>query len=660
MADKQTNWILKIVDMVTGPLKKITSQTTTANDKLVNYVKNIDKLGSSAFKFNQISQAIQGVNDVLQMVSGPGAAFEQSMAELSAITGVVGKDLENIGEKARKTALMFGGDAAAQVDSYKKILSDLGPDIAKSPVALDLMGKSVQILSKQMGGDAVGAVDALNTGLLQFRVNLDDPTQAANAMVNQMNVMSAAARAGSAEIPQISAALKVAGVAAYSSKLSFEETNAAIQVLAKGGLKGAEAGTALRNVLATMAQGRFLPKDVQQELNKAGVDIKKLSDNTIPYAQRMKELEKIQGDSALMTKLFGKENAAAAGIMLNYLPLQEQYTKEITGTNDAVDQANKLMGTHNTVMGKIGAFFKDTAISIFDATKEYIPFVAVSIQAMDVTTKLMPLYELAKTGVSGLGGKLKNSANSAIQFSKGIAASGLSALKTAGMFMFTALVGLGSFISSIITSTAAMLGFNIVMSANPIGLFILGLLALGAVVAVVISYWDEIKTFFINLGIWLWNHHPFKWLIDLIDYVFPGFKQGIIDTFNSIWEWIKGWYNKVIGAIQPFINKIKTAFGGQAIDLKLIPGGEQNSEGRERKNLFIDEPGNNNSTKTSNIDSSVSGGKGEGSRNVKMTIQKIEINLKPANIEVGMQELGPKIARAIVGAVRDAEIILSS
>ena len=52
-------------------------------------------------------------------------------------------------------------------------------------------------------------------------------------------------------------------MAAKAAGVSFAETNAAIQVLDKAGKKGSEGGVALRNVMSTLAQGRFLPKDVR-------------------------------------------------------------------------------------------------------------------------------------------------------------------------------------------------------------------------------------------------------------------------------------------------------------------------------------------------------------------------------------------------------------
>lgn len=106
-------------------------------------------------------------------------------------------------------------------------------------------------------------------------------------MAQMMNVMAAAGQAGSAELPTIKVALEQCGMAAKAAGVSFEETNAAIQVLDKAGKKGAEGGVALRNVMSILATGRFLPKDVQEELTAAGVDINALTDKSKTLTERL-------------------------------------------------------------------------------------------------------------------------------------------------------------------------------------------------------------------------------------------------------------------------------------------------------------------------------------------------------------------------------------
>lgn len=300
---------------------------------------DMGKQAVGVFTGGLLTSGVGGVVDGLQQVVEIGSNYQASLADLKAITGSTDDQLTKMGDSARALAKEFGGDATGQIDSYKTILSRLGPGIGSSPEALEKMGRAVATLSAATGDSAEASVDALTTGLLQFNVALDDPLAAAEAMTQQMNIMAAGAQQGAAEVPRIAEALKVAGSAAYDSNTSFAETNALLQVLAAGGKEGAEGGTALRNSMNKLSEGRFLPKDVQKELAAAGVDINRLSDKSLTFADRLRELQKIQSDGALVTKFFGSENAAAGSILLRNVDAVDELKEQITGTNTAFEQA---------------------------------------------------------------------------------------------------------------------------------------------------------------------------------------------------------------------------------------------------------------------------------------------------------------------------------
>lgn len=295
-----------------------------------------------------------------------GMEFETQLASLSSITGVSGAGLQDLGAKAQSMAAKFGTDASANIDAFKTILSKLGPDIAKSPEALNSMAESVNTLSKATGDDPGKATEALTGALLQFGVSLDDPVKAADAMAVAMNVLAAGAKEGASEVPDVAAAINVAGVAASKSKVSFEETNSAIQILAAGGKVGAEAGTSLRNVLNKLGEGRFLPKDTATELKKAGVDINKLGDTTITFSERLRELKKISGDAALTTKLFGTDSAAASILIKGASGNMDTLTQKLTGTNTATEQAAINMATFGETINRIKSNIDNFAIDAYN------------------------------------------------------------------------------------------------------------------------------------------------------------------------------------------------------------------------------------------------------------------------------------------------------
>ena len=350
-----------------------------------------DSFEGKLLALNQFTQYIDSAAQSVQDMMRPGAELNAQIADLSAIAGVAGKELETITENARATAIAFGGSAAQSVESYKLLLSQLSPELAKQPAALRAMGDNIAILSKTMGGDATAAATVLTTAMNQYGVSLADPMEASRKMAEMMNIMAAAGREGSAELPTIQKALEQCGMMAKSSGVSFAETNAAIQALDKAGKKGAEGGVALRNVMSILSQGRFLPKDVREELAAAGIDINDLTDKSKSLTERMRALQPVMNDSALFTKLFGRENSAAAMALMQSLDQVDAWTEAITGTTTAVDQSQIIMETYNERLSRIQARFDDIKISIFNATGDLGIWTSVIAQALIPVAQLVPL-----------------------------------------------------------------------------------------------------------------------------------------------------------------------------------------------------------------------------------------------------------------------------
>ncbi len=237
-------------------------------------------LAGTLASLSYLKDIAQNIADGFNSLTTAGVSLDSQMHDLSAVAGVTGDGLKQIEGFARQSAKAFGTDAAVAVEGYKLLLSQLSPELGKYPDALSAMGDCIQTTSKLMGGDGVAAAQVLTTAMNQYGVSLDDPTAASARMAEMMNVMAAAGQAGSAELPAISAALQQCGMAAKAAGVSFEETNAAIQVLDKAGKKASEGGVALRNVLGQLSKGRFVEKAAAEELQKAGIDVNALGDNS--------------------------------------------------------------------------------------------------------------------------------------------------------------------------------------------------------------------------------------------------------------------------------------------------------------------------------------------------------------------------------------------
>lgn len=391
MANYSFNYAFNVTGNCNAVVQEISDNVNRLREHADRASGALAKMERATLFCNQATQYVNSLTQSLKSTLEPGAALNASMADLQSISGAAGEELAQIEKAARSTAKEFGGSAAGAVESYKLLLSQLSPELTKNSEALNAMGRNVAILSKTMGGDTKSAAEVLTTAMNQYGVSLEDPMEASRKMAEMMNIMAAAGREGSAELPTIKVALEQCGMMAKSAGVSFAETNAAIQVLDKAGKKGSEGGVALRNVMSTLAQGRFLPKDVKEELTSAGVDILALTDKSKSLSDRLKLLQPVLKDDALFSKLFGKENSAAAMALVQGIPQVEKWTEAISGTNTAVEQSQIIMETYNEKLARVQAKFDDIRISIFNSSGDFGIWVQVVASALIPISQLIPL-----------------------------------------------------------------------------------------------------------------------------------------------------------------------------------------------------------------------------------------------------------------------------
>lgn len=276
------DYIFKIGGNFTAQMNGMSAAAGDFTAQVAGADSGARKLTSALATFSYLKDVFQNVADGFSQLSSAGITLDSQMHDLSAVAGVTGEGLKQIETFARESAKAFGTDAAEAVEGYKLLLSQLTPELGKYPEALREMGDCIQTTSKLMGGDGVAAAQVLTTAMNQYGVSMEDPTAAAGEMARMMNVMAAAGQAGSAELPAISAALQQCGMAAKAANVSFEETNAAIQVLDKAGKKASEGGVALRNVLGQLSKGRFVEKQAREELEVVN-EIREVFSKVINY-----------------------------------------------------------------------------------------------------------------------------------------------------------------------------------------------------------------------------------------------------------------------------------------------------------------------------------------------------------------------------------------
>ncbi len=574
MSNYNFNYSFNISGNCNAVVQEIAENVGNLRTNLTQTTSIWDSFEGKLLALNQFTDYLGNLRNTFAETMAPGAALNASLADLAAISGATGKELDLVEKFARRTAKEFGGSAAGAVESYKLLLSQLSPELTKNTEALNAMGRNVAILSKTMGGDTTAAAEVLTTAMNQYGVSLKDPMEASRQMADMMNIMAAAGREGSAELPTIKAALEQCGMAAKAAGVSFAETNAAIQVLDKAGKKGSEGGVALRNVMATLAQGRFLPKDVQQELAAAGVSIKDLTDQSKTLSERLTLLKPVMADSALFSKLFGRENANAAMALVQGTEQVEKWTDAISGTNTAVEQSKIIMETYNEKLARINARFDDIKISIFNCCGDLGIWVEVVAGALIPVSQLIPL-------VSGLAKAILflRTVNFKSAFSGVVTR--IRSIITGLMMMNVSLGVTGGFWTAfkVIAQNACRSVGVAIMNIPIVGWIAAGI---AVVIAVVQQLWDKCKGFRIAVftaweaikaagnAVWI----ILKAIGEQIAIAFNTVKEKVkpvIDFYISMWSkvfnavgsvfsWIKGAFNNVAGFIASIPARVGAIF----------------------------------------------------------------------------------------------------
>lgn len=688
------NYLFGIDGNFTVKMEEMNRATGEFTAQVQKSQNTFERLIGLAGKVDILSDGIIKTTQALASFGQSGIALNTSMTDLQAVTGVTGEGLKQIESYARDTAKAFGIDAAGAVESYKLILGQLSPELAKSPVALKAMGEHVATLSKLMGGDATAAAETLNTAMNQYGVDLSDPIKASEEMARMMNVMAAAGQEGSAELPQIKEALEQAGMAAKGAGVSFEEANAAIQVLDKAGKKGSEGGIALRNVIATLSQGRFLPKDVQKELRAAGINVTDLADRGKSLKERLELLRPVMNDAALFAKLFGKENTNAAMALVGGTEEVGRYTEAIQGTQSANDQAAVVMEGFAERQARIRQQIEDFKISVFNATGDVYLWAGALSDTLIPLSQLMPLLSGAYPIIKGISIWIFQGAKGLFLFGKGALTALINVGKLAVTLLTKGLSALAYYIGSLVTGGSAQLGFAAMsqiafssfkaaavtacrtVSAAIMSIPLIGWIAaaIAAIVAIGIYFWNTSAKFRATLkGLWASFKAVFSNIWDLAKEVFGSISDLIKAAFSLDGDGISAAISKMTGAFSKFGKETGNAFQeayDQEIKDSLAKAKQQKDDEGASGDLsdtagnvdlpVITTPGGGGGGSTDSS-SRHSGGGGSGkATNVTIHIGKLVDNLtiKTSNLSTDPSEVKGIITELLISAVNDANLAI--
>lgn len=474
---------LKKIKSAFEEIKKETSNTTSQFGKFTTLCNKMKMPNVIA-----LAEALGKVGNALAGATDKGMSFGQSMADLSAITGLVGKDLEQLEGNARK----FGKESGLGAETAARAYTILASQIDVADIGMEglneLQEKSIT-LAQASGMSLDASAEALAGTVNQFGLGADQAERV-------INVLAAGSKYGAAEINDLTQSFKVTGSAASAMGLSVEETAGALEILSKANLKGSEAGTALRNIILKLN-------------TELGIDLGETSLGTALEALKPKLT-----DATYLSKVFGMENIAAAQFLIQNASAVDEMTAQLTGTNTAQEQAAIRTQTMAQRMAELRAWIDEAKIGISNLLGGFTPYVAIMSENAEMLT-------LVGNGfISTI--KYMGMLNQAV-----VKATGSTIAHNIGTKAATAATKLW---------TAAQAALNAVMNGNPIALAVTAIVALGA--AVVACYqnfegfrnvcdavWEAVKD--VTSAVW--------------DALVKAFEKASA-VIKEAWKWLKNFF----------------------------------------------------------------------------------------------------------------------
>ena len=315
--------------------------------------------------------AIKETVDVTKEAIQKSAEFGKAMSQLGAITGVSGKALDAM----REQVMSVGKDthtAFTEVAQNFALVGSALPELLNDSKGMEEVSRSAIMLSKAGQMELSDATNALTATMAQFDVSASESAHVVDILANS-------SQKGTAGISDVATALQGAGTAANSAGIKLNEASALVEVLASKGIKGAEAGTALRNVFLNMSTKGI------DEINPKVVGLQTALENLKTHAD----------DAQWMVKTFGMEGATAASDIAKGLPIYEKLMSQIDNVGTASQMAAQNGANLATAYKDLQTDW-DNFLSTFNVDKLDGPLMIAVQQIHNVMDALTGLVEQFK------------------------------------------------------------------------------------------------------------------------------------------------------------------------------------------------------------------------------------------------------------------------
>lgn len=245
----------------------------------------------------------------LKQVITLGNEYQANLNELQAVSGATASQMRLIG----KTAQDLGSDLTLPATSASDAAAAM-VELAKGGLSVDEAMKAAKgtlQLAAAAQVDGATAAEIQSSALNAFGLQAGEAGRVADVLANTAN-----AAAGS--ITDVGYSLKYVAPVAAALKVSIEDTAAAIGLLANQGVKGEQAGTSLRGILASLSSPS---KEAKKGLDALGVSVFDTSGKFIglrAFTDQLSQAKKRLTDqefAAAASTAFGNEGLTAANAL---------------------------------------------------------------------------------------------------------------------------------------------------------------------------------------------------------------------------------------------------------------------------------------------------------------------------------------------------------
>lgn len=511
----------------------------------------LQEIAAKGEKLKDVGDTVSGVGEkflpVTAAVTGLGAAavktasdFDSGMSKVAAISGATGDDLDALREKAREmgSKTKFSASEAASAMEYMAMAGWKTEDMLGGI-------EGIMNLAAASGEDLATTSDIVTDALTAFGLSAQDSGHFAD-------ILAAASSNANTNVSLMGETFKYCAPIAGALGFSAEDTAEAIGLMANAGIKGSQAGTALRTIMNNMAG----PIDI------AGEALGQVTIQTTNADGSMRDLSDILADCRVaFSQLSESEQATAAESLVGKNAMSGFLALMNAGEGD-INKLSTAIANCDGKSAEMAETMQDNLAGQLTILKSQLEELAISFGEI-----LMPVIRDIVGWIQGLADKL----NSMDERTKKV----ITTIALVAAAVGPVLIIVGKIISAvgtimtIVPKVASAIkavkgvfaGLNAVMAANPI---ILIIAAIAALVAAFIYLWnncEEFREFWINLwekvkeiAVTVWNAIKdfFVNLWESITAIATTVWNGIKDFFTGLWDTIKSVAETVWNAIRDF------------------------------------------------------------------------------------------------------------